>query len=106
MPEPAKPKKPVSERQLAANRANAQLSTGPRTPDGRNKSKYNNMIHGMRAATDVLPGESREDYELRLATVMREEDPPDEKGRILVERFVQASWKVERGERSERGLAI
>ena len=29
------PQKPVSEKQLAANRANAAQSTGPRSPDGK-----------------------------------------------------------------------
>jgi hypothetical protein len=37
----------ASERQIAANRANAKKSTGPRTPAGRARSSQNARIHGL-----------------------------------------------------------
>ena len=40
-------KKPVSEKQFAANRANAAKSTGPRSPDGRARSSRNSCKHGL-----------------------------------------------------------
>ena len=42
-------KRPISARKLAANRANAQLSTGPRTTVGKDKSKLNATTHGFTA---------------------------------------------------------
>src|SRR5262249_40181984 len=51
-PEPeaeAKGKRPISARKLAANRANAQRSTGPRTAEGKEKSKLNATTHGLTA---------------------------------------------------------
>jgi hypothetical protein len=49
------PKKPLSEAQLAARRANAQKSSGPKDTSN---SRFNNLRHEMRASTRVLPGES------------------------------------------------
>jgi len=50
-PEPeGRPKKsPVSPKKLAANRANAQRSTGPQTEEGKAKSKFNAVKHGLTA---------------------------------------------------------
>jgi hypothetical protein len=42
-------KHPISAQKLAANRANAQRSTGPKTPEGKDKSKFNAVKHGLTA---------------------------------------------------------
>src|ERR1035437_1343124 len=44
-------KKPVSVNQLAANRANAAQSTGPRSPEGKARSALNSRKHGFTAST-------------------------------------------------------
>ena len=47
--------------QIAANQANAQLSTGPRSDDGKERSSRNSTRHGM-CSKDlvILPGEEDE----------------------------------------------
>ncbi len=50
MPKTPRPKRPVSASQLAANRANAARSTGPRTPEGKARSAQNARRHGFAAA--------------------------------------------------------
>ena len=45
-----------SERQIEANRRNAQKSTGPRTVEGKERSRFNALTHGMTAQFDALPG--------------------------------------------------
>ncbi|MGB8493213.1 MAG: hypothetical protein WCE53_02315 [Candidatus Acidiferrum sp.] len=42
-------KRPISAQKLAANRANAERSTGPKTPAGKDKSKFNAVKHGLTA---------------------------------------------------------
>jgi len=44
-------KNPVSHKQLAANRANATQSTGPRSPEGKARSAQNARKHGFTAST-------------------------------------------------------
>src|SRR4051812_35862707 len=41
---------PLSEKRLAANRANALRSTGPRTRRGKERARLNAVRHGLRAA--------------------------------------------------------
>jgi hypothetical protein len=49
--------RPVSERRLAANRANAQKSTGPHTPKGRRRSSLNATRHDILSPVLHLPEE-------------------------------------------------
>jgi hypothetical protein len=48
--------KTVSPRKLAANRANAQRSTGPKTAEGKGKSKQNSYKHGFFARQPLPSG--------------------------------------------------
>ncbi len=49
------PKLPLSEKRLAANRANARKSTGPRSPEGKRRASRNNTRHGLYSAEVHLP---------------------------------------------------
>ena len=47
----------ISDAKRAANARNAQLSTGPRTPEGKHRSSQNAITHGLFADDHVvLPG--------------------------------------------------
>jgi hypothetical protein len=58
----AKAKRPVSEARLRANRENARKSTGPRTPEGKQRSCLNGTRHGILAQVIVLPKEDMAAY--------------------------------------------
>ncbi len=44
----------ISAAKLAANRANAQLSTGPNTPEGLKASAVNSVTHGLSSSPELL----------------------------------------------------
>ena len=58
----------TSFRQFEANRRNALRSTGPRTEDGKRRSRLNAVRHGLTAETVVGSLEDAEDYKAFEAT--------------------------------------
>ena len=54
-----KPKKPVSEAQRAAARANGAKSNGPVTPEGKERSSQNAVTHGLLARSLTLSDGAR-----------------------------------------------
>ena len=53
----------TSSAQIEANRANAQSSTGPRTPEGKQRSCLNATRHGLTSQNPLLPTEDPEAYQ-------------------------------------------
>jgi hypothetical protein len=53
----------TSERQKAANQANARHSTGPKTRKGKAIVRFNAVRHGLLTRDVVLPGEDADSFE-------------------------------------------
>jgi hypothetical protein len=85
----------------AINRRNAQKSTGPRTPEGKSRSRFNAVKHGMTAKTLVLPGEDADVLQQRIEAWTADLQPRNDLEQFLVERAVQSSWQLERADRAE-----
>jgi hypothetical protein len=83
------------------NRRNARKSTGPRTPEGKARSRFNAVKHGMTAKTLVLPGEDPELLAARLESWTADLGPQNAVERFLVEQAVHSSWKLDRADRAE-----
>ncbi|QDV33873.1 hypothetical protein [Tautonia plasticadhaerens] len=90
---------PPSEKQLAANRRNALRSTGPRTAEGKLRSRRNGLAHGL-AAQVVVPEEDRAAFDAQLARWDREMGPANVVERHLARRAAACSVKLERIERA------
>jgi hypothetical protein len=86
---------PTSEAKIAANRANAQKSTGPRTEDGKTASRANGYKHGM-TATKVFPQREAAEVERRTAAFVEELKPSGEIGVTLIRVAAIMSARVER----------
>ncbi len=59
----------ASAAQIAANRANSLLSTGPNTIAGKEASRRNSLKHGLTGAGVVIPGEDEHEVAIRVAAL-------------------------------------
>jgi len=64
-----------TELKLEANRANAQLSTGPRTEEGKARSAQNARKHGLSARQLAIAPQDRDEFEELLAHYQTEINP-------------------------------
>jgi len=86
---------------LAANRANAAKSTGPRTPEGKARSRENARKHGLTGEGVVLPDEDAAVVAERFAVLQEEFAPATLMGTILVKRVAMLSVRLDRSYRQE-----
>jgi hypothetical protein len=97
--------KPVSERRLAANRANAAHSTGPRTPEGKTRSSRNSRKHGFAAAKfAVVRLEELDSLENLRADAIATYRPVNSQELFAVERISLAQLSLLRCAELEAGL--
>ena len=94
----------TSERQKAANRANALHSTGPKTPEGKAVVRFNAFRHGLLAQDVVLPGEEADAFEDLWNQVRANLSPIGPVEEFLVDRVVNAMWRLQRLGRAETAL--
>ena len=91
----------ATQRQIEANRRNAQKSIGPVTDLGKAVAKFNALKHGMTATTAVLPHEDPSSYaELRDA-FMSTYKPANAVEASLVEVIANSYWRLLRARRAE-----
>ena len=94
----------TSERQKAANRANALHSTGPKTQEGKAVVRLNAFRHGLLTRDVVLPGEDADAFEDLLNQVRAELSPVGPIEELLVDRAVNTMWRLGRLARAETAL--
>jgi hypothetical protein len=93
---PELPPPAISASQLAANRANSQLSTGPKTPEGKAKSCLNAVKTGLTARTVLLPAEDAARYEQHVCEFFAELQPVGPRETELVRSLADTAWRVAR----------
>lgn len=86
----------TSDKQLVANRANAQRSTGPKSAIGKNQSRTNAWKHGLTAGTLVVGAEDPADLDRLRAKFEQEFCPQTELEFLLVERAAIQMWRSRR----------
>jgi hypothetical protein len=81
--------------QIAANRRNAQRSTGPRTPEGKARAARNAITHGVRAQT--LPPE----FDAFHQALIADQNPANEAESALVREIAITLWQLNSLSRAE-----
>ena len=95
---------PLSDAQLAANRENAQHSTGPRTPEGKQRSSLNAVRHGLTSQVVVLPHEDMEAYLALHKETVKFWNPKGIHEQRLVQRLIDTDWRLNRCPSLEHSL--
>lgn len=97
----------MSRYQLAANRRNGHLSTGPQSPNGKAVSKMNALKHGLRSVEVVVRGrcikESPREFRAFHQNLREDLQPVGMMEEILVEQIATSYWRLIRVHKAESG---
>jgi uncharacterized protein YecA (UPF0149 family) len=91
----------ISEKQQAANRQNAQQSTGPKTAEGKTAVRFNALTWGLRARSLMLPRDIPEEYQQLWDGLAAEWQPQTDTERHYLEQMAISEWLLARTADSE-----
>jgi hypothetical protein len=83
-----------SEARQIANAANAQLSTGPRTDQGKARSSQNARTHGLTASQLFIPAEDREEFDKLHDELLADIRPQGAIQETLFEQVIDSAWNL------------
>lgn len=87
---------PISEKQLIANRLNAQKSTGPGTEEGKKRSSINGYRHGITGMGTLMTDEDRKSRDEFTKPIIRDLDPVGSCEFHLAETIAHDTWRLTR----------
>jgi len=94
----------ISQAQLEANRANAALSSGPRTEEGKKRSSLNATRHELTARAVVLPREDQNDYLAFSKKIIHDLDPGNTVEQELAKLIADQQWRLKRVAAMEKAM--
>ncbi|MGA2712449.1 MAG: SEC-C domain-containing protein [Bryobacteraceae bacterium] len=86
----------ATEAQIAANRRNAESSTGPRTKEGKSRASRNAVTFGIYSAADFVRPEENRLYHLFCENFQKELAPEGPFEQTLAAEIVHAAWRLRR----------
>jgi hypothetical protein len=89
-------KKTMSPASIAANRANARKSTGPRTRSGKLKSSFNALRHGLYSEKYMVDTEDENTFRNFAASFVEEFQPRTASELELVDALIHTAWRRRR----------
>src|SRR6267154_1117602 len=87
--------------QITANQANAQFSTGPRTPEGKSAVAQNAVSHGLTARHLVIRPDEHEEFTTLQDSLLAELDPQGAIEAVTFHELIHAAWCLHRFRRIE-----
>jgi hypothetical protein len=86
----------ISEKQLAANRRNAQRSTGPKTEDGKRVAALNARRHNLTGQVTAMTGADRMMHDAFSASIVESLAPEGAMETQIAQRIATDSWRLNR----------
>src|SRR6266567_2513495 len=99
-------KKLLSDRQLRANRANAQKSTGPKTEEGKQRSRLNGLRHGITGQVSIMTDENRAAHDAFCNPIIARLAADGPLEMQLANLIAQDHWRLNRIQSIEDGLYV
>jgi hypothetical protein len=93
----------LSKRKLEANRANAQKSLGPVTPEGKARVSQNRTVHGLTGRFRVLESEDQSMFDDFVDQLILEEKPVGLLETELVKKMAECLWSSRRARNLQDG---
>jgi hypothetical protein len=94
----------ATQKQIAANRANARKSTGPRSVEGKSISSRNALKSGIDAQSQIIRGEDPAALQSLTEQYMRDFDPRSAAERALIDILIDCEWILRRLRKAEAQL--
>jgi hypothetical protein len=94
----------ISNKQHQANRNNAQHSSGPKTPAGKEAIRFNALTYGLRTRASILPDENAADYSQLWDELDADWQPQTRTERLYLETMVTSQWLLKRVAESEQKI--
>jgi hypothetical protein len=86
----------ATQKQIKANRGNAQQSTGPRSEEGKSRVAFNALKHGLTAKHELLPDECLEDREAFTRKLWKSFNPTTPLQAELAHDIIGCLWRLRR----------
>ena len=86
----------ISEKQQQANQQNAQKSTGPSTPEGKNAIRFNALTYGLRTRETILGRENANEYSDLWDELDADWQPQTRTERCYLETMATSQWLLKR----------
>ncbi len=104
-PEGQEVKKPVSLQKIEANRRNAQKSTGPTSPEGKQRSSWNSTKHGLLGKRLLVTEDAGASEWAHLLESLRQDlKPVGALEELLVEKIAKGYWRLQVADGYEVGM--
>lgn len=94
----------AAKRRERTNRRNAQLSTGPRTPEGKQRSSLNGLRHGLTGQFNLMPHEDRRAFDHFCAGLLKDLAPAGDLETSLATSIAQDHWRLNRARAIEENV--
>ncbi len=86
----------ISAARLAANQANARLSSGPKSIEGKTKVSLNAVKTGLTGRTVLLPSDDADEYRAHIDSFARRWSPVGHAECSLVQSLADIEWRLNR----------